>query len=377
MTARRVVVLRFLPRIVHHASLHCQSCSLFKLLGSPSDIGGFLWDQESNSSTQPRAAATQMNHINRYRVMALSKFLDPKNDFAFKRIFGTEKNQDILIDFINAVVGFSKDERIQTVSFLKTSQDPEIAYKKQSLIDVLCTDQYGRQYIIEMQVARTTGFEKRAQYYAAKAYARQLQQGDGYEKLRAIIFVAITDFVMFPEKKAYQSNHHVLDKETYPHDLKDFSFTFLELPKFQKTIDELDNIVERWAYFFKYAEETKEQDIERIAGQDFAIARAYEELNRFSWTDVELNTYESEEKRERDERAVLSAKLEDAKAAGIEEGKAAGIKQGLQQGQYKIAKSMLSDKMQMEIISKYTGLTIEELKKLKAELGLTNITNKG
>jgi predicted transposase/invertase (TIGR01784 family) len=287
--------------------------------------------------------------------MTLSKFLDPKNDFAFKRIFGTEKNQAILIDFINAIVGFSGDECIQNVIFLKTSQDPEIAYKKQSLVDVLCTDELGRQYIIEMQVARTTGFEKRAQYYAAKAYARQLQEGDGYAKLKAIIFVAITDFVMFPDKAAYKSSHRLLDDETYSHDLKDFSFTFLELPKFQKNMEALDNIVERWTYFFKHAEETKEKDIERIAGADFAIIQAYEELNRFSWTDIELNTYEAEEKRERDEKAVILAKLEDAKAEGKTE------------GFIEIARKMLKKQVPTETIAEFTGLPIEVIENLKKE----------
>ena len=85
-----------------------------------------------------------------------------------------------------------------------------------------------------MQVARTEGFAKRAQYYAAKAYANQMNNGDDYPKLKQIIFLAITNFVMFPDKKGYKSDHVILDKESYAHDLKDFSFTFLELPKFDK-----------------------------------------------------------------------------------------------------------------------------------------------
>src|SRR3990167_8117161 len=128
--------------------------------------------------------------------MSLGKFLDPKNDFAFKKIFGTEKNQDILIHFINDMLGFTGQHQIETVQFLKTSQDPEIASKKQSILDVLCSDQQDRQYIVEMQVAKTSGFEKRAQYYAAKAYSRQLNEGEEYHNLKEIIFVAITDFVM-------------------------------------------------------------------------------------------------------------------------------------------------------------------------------------
>ena len=288
--------------------------------------------------------------------MALSKFLDPKNDYAFKRIFGAEKNKDILIHFINDMLGFEGEQKIVTVQFLKTSQDPEIAYKKQSILDVLCTDQLGRQYIVEMQVAKTQGFEKRAQYYAAKAYAGQLNSGDDYHQLKEIIFLAITDFVMFPDKPHYKSDHVILDKRSYDHDLRDFSFTFLELPKFNKGIDELSNRVEKWAYFFKYAIDTSEQDLARIAGSDEVIERAYEELNRFSWSEVELNTYEDEQKRLRDERAALAQKLLEAEARGEARGEAKTC--------ILIAQKLVAAGTPIPLISQCTGLSFAEIEAL-------------
>ena len=96
-----------------------------------------------------------------------------------------------------------------------------------------------------MQVARTQGFEKRAQYYASKAYSRQLDPGEDYTQLKEIIFIAITDFMMFKDKAGYYSTHVILDKETHAHHLKDFSFTFLELPKFDKKINELETLIEK------------------------------------------------------------------------------------------------------------------------------------
>jgi predicted transposase/invertase (TIGR01784 family) len=126
----------------------------------------------------------------------------------------------------------NKRSKIKTVELLKSSQDPEILSKKQSVLDVLCTDDRDRKYIIEMQVASSKGFEKRAQYYAAKAYANQLNSTERYFQLKEVIFLAITNFVMFPDKADYKSDHVILDKITYSHDLRDFSFTFLELPKF-------------------------------------------------------------------------------------------------------------------------------------------------
>src|SRR5262245_22961814 len=100
----------------------------------------------------------------------LHKFLDPKNDIAFKKIFETEKNKDILIHFLNDMITFKEGEKIKEVTFLKTVQDPETAAKKTSIVDILCRDEKENIYIVEMQVAKEKGFEKRAQYYASKAY---------------------------------------------------------------------------------------------------------------------------------------------------------------------------------------------------------------
>lgn len=130
--------------------------------------------------------------------MTLSKFLDPKNDVAFKKIFGTEKNKDILIGFLNDMILFKEEKPIVEVSFLKTIQDPEISSKKTSVVDILCTDQAQNTYVVEMQVASHKGFEKRAQYYAAKAYSGQMNSGGRYENLKEVIFIAIANFVMFP-----------------------------------------------------------------------------------------------------------------------------------------------------------------------------------
>ncbi len=82
--------------------------------------------------------------------MTFSKFLDPKNDISFKRIFGTEKNKDILIHFLNDILGFTGKNEIKGIEFLSTIQDPDIAAKKQSIVDVLCRDENGLQVIVEM-----------------------------------------------------------------------------------------------------------------------------------------------------------------------------------------------------------------------------------
>ncbi|WP_341750116.1 Rpn family recombination-promoting nuclease/putative transposase [Candidatus Tisiphia endosymbiont of Sialis lutaria] len=285
--------------------------------------------------------------------MAITKFLDPKNDIAFRRIFGSEKNKDILIHFINDVLELKGSDRIKEVTFLPTIQEPEIAAKKQSIVDVLCKDENGVQLIIEMQVSPQEGFEKRAQYYAAKAYSRQLNKGKNegarYIDLKAVIFIAISDNIIFKDKVFYKSDHIILDKDSYSYDLKDFSFTFIELPKFKITdINLLTNIIEKWCYFFKHANETSESDLRKIIGSDQVIERAYEELNQFNWTEEELLTYEQETKRIMDNKASEDYLIKTAKAEGKAEGKA--------EEKISVAKKMLAKGSDPAFISIITGL---------------------
>jgi predicted transposase/invertase (TIGR01784 family) len=254
----------------------------------------------------------------------LHKYLDPKNDVAFRKIFGTEKNKDILIHFLNDMAMFKDRPLIKSISFLKTIQDPEIAAKKTSIVDILCKDAKGRQYIVEMQVAPEKGFIQRAQYYAAKAYINQADVGHKYHNLREVVFLAITQFKMFPHRKNFKSDHIILEKETHDHDLTHLAFSFLELPKFKKKIDQLENIIDKWMYFFKNAEETKEADLAKIIGDDPIIERAYSELNRFTWSEEELLTYEQAEKYEKDYLASLEYQFDE----GLEKGEQIGILKG-------------------------------------------------
>ncbi|MCX3064430.1 Rpn family recombination-promoting nuclease/putative transposase [Wolbachia endosymbiont of Drosophila pseudotakahashii] len=300
----------------------------------------------------------------------MGKYLSPLNSYSFKRIFGTEKNKDILIHFLNDILGFTGKNEIKDIEFLSTIQDPDIAAKKQSIVDVLCRDSTGAQYICEMQVAKTKGFEKRAQYYAAKAYSRQADKGDQYHNLKEIIFIAIADCVLFPNKSEYKSKHTIRDEDTNEHDLKDFYFIFIELPKFPKNKeDQLENIVEKWVYFFRYADETSEEELEKIIGSDVIIKKAYEELNRFNWSEKEFIAYEQEIKRILDEQAVLAQKLDDATEKGREEGKEEGIQIGHEKGRkaekIEVAKNSLKAGVSIDVIAQITGLSIDEIQKLR------------
>ncbi len=287
-----------------------------------------------------------------------SKLLNPTNDVAFKRIFGTERNKDILIHFINDMLVFRNNPIIVDVAFQPTIQDPDIASQKTSIIDVLCKDEAGRQYIVEMQVAKMKGFEKRAQYYAAKAYSSQSKVGTLYENLQEVVFIAIVDYIMFPDKKSIKSDHEILDRDSLTNDLKDFSFTFLELPKFQKSKNDLLNLnnnIEAWCYFFKYAEDINPKELDGIL-KNAIMGKAVNELVSFNWNDDELYQYESAEKRKNDYQSSMMQKFD--------EGKIQGKIEGITEEKIKIAKNMLAKGMNVKDIAELTGLTVDEINKM-------------
>ena len=293
--------------------------------------------------------------------MAIAKYLDPKNDIAFKKIFGSEKNKDILIHFLNDILGSFKKNPIVDVEFLPTILNPETAIQKQSIVDVLCKDKEGAKYIIEMQVSATKGFEKRAQYYAAKVYGDQARIGEEYHDLKEIIFLAIADYVIFPNKSHYKSDHIVLDKITHEHDLKDFFFTFIELPKFNKNKEELFSTQEKWCYFFKHAHQTTKADLKKIIGSDNIIHKAYTALNQYYWTEGELRSYEAMKRERMDQKAILEYKVDEGIALGKVEGEAIGI----EKGKMEVAKNLLQNGFTMDATIQFTNLSKEQLEGLK------------
>ena len=334
-----------------------------------------MW-RRCRSTAQPRILVTFGDKNFPTMSTGRTKFLDPKNDFAFKRIFGREQNRDILKAFLNDMLDHEHIGQIASVELLPTIQNPEAVSKKESILDVLCEDQNGVRYIVEMQIASTDHFLKRAHYYAAQAYGRQLRGGEDYANLKEVIFLAIVDFKLFPNKKAIKSDHIVLDKVTGEHDLRDFYFTFVELPKFTKSIDELQTNTEYWYYYLKHAPETVGEVYEKILDTAPPIfKRAYQELDKSYWSTAELNTYDSVMKNLLDEKSRLKFQYKQGRKKGKEEGKKEGKKEGIaigeergkKAGKKEIALEMLQDGASLEKIQKWTGLSKRALERIKAD----------
>ena len=145
----------------------------------------------------------------------------------------------------------------------------------------------------------------------------------------------------------------MLDRHTHEHDLKDFSFSFLELPKFKKKKFELKSMTEKWAYFLKHATHTQESDLPIIVGDDKIIQRAFNELDRFSWSMEDMRTYDSIDMKQAADRDIAAT----AKATGRAEGKA----EGRVEEKIEMAKNMLTEGLPIEMIVKITGLSESEV----------------
>ena len=311
----------------------------------------------------------------------MTRYLDPKNDVAFLRVFGQDKNSDILIHFINDILRLKNP--IEDIEILHSTQNPDIAYRKQSTIDAFCKDSIGDQYIVEIQVYPQQGFEKRAIFYASRTYCRQEGKDSNnmrdYANLKDVYFIAITNNKILKNKQSYISSHRILDEESGTYALKGLNFVCVELSKFSKTnVDDLDNMIEQWCYFFKYAPKSRAADIQKIIdSNDGIISKAYKELDGCYWTENELDQYERSAKRQADNMSVLLAARDRGFAKGLakrlEEGEAKERKRSkkkLDQAEQKligIVQNLLSMGMDIPTIEQTTGFSESEIIKLQSE----------
>ena len=267
------------------------------------------------------------------------KFVDIKNDIAFRKIFGNENRKEVLISFLNAVLWLENDKKIISVDILTPYQLPTLKGGKVTIVDVKAKDQSDKNYIVEMQVAEVDGFDKRVLYYAAKSYSSQIDRGDLYEKLNPTFFIGILDFEV-TQNKNYISRHRVIDKETGENFIKDIEFNFIELPKFNKKESELKTVIDQWVYFIKNAENL---EVIPESVKDEGLKHAYQDADMHNWTKEELEAYDYALMREQDDRGRVTKVQKD------------------------IARSLFKSKLTIEDIAEHTQLTIEQVRKLQDE----------
>ena len=285
-------------------------------------------------------------------------FIDPKTDFAFKKIFGSKKSKDILIGFLNAIL-YQEKPTIQDLEILDPYQAPRIKGIKDSYLDVKATIAGNKTVIIEMQVLNVLGFEKRVLYNAAKAFSIQLAVGEDYTLLNPVIALTITDFEMFEGSPKVISRYRLKEKDDLTDYSDDIELVFVELPKFDKTLPQLESITEKWLYFLKSANTL--QSVPPSLGEIPAINHAFEVARQSKLGKRELEILEKRSMVLHDSRNAILKAQQDGMAAGRQEGREAGAQEKARE----IARSLLSV-LDPETISHTTGLSVVEIERLRA-----------
>jgi predicted transposase/invertase (TIGR01784 family) len=250
-------------------------------------------------------------------------FISAKTDFGFKKIFGSPQSKDILISFLNAML-YDAQPTIEDLEIIDPYAAPSVTGLKDTYLDVKAKITGNKTVIIEMQVINVEAFTKRVVYNAAKTYATQLRPREGYSKLNPLIALTITDFILFENTEKFLT-HFVFKEleENFEYYNREIELVFVELPKFNKELEQVENIIQSWIYFIKNA-----PLFEEIPEKFASIPEIQTAFSIASRTNLTLKELEELEKREmffEDQRGAVIKGMQEGRKEGIIEGQTALI----------------------------------------------------
>jgi predicted transposase/invertase (TIGR01784 family) len=269
--------------------------------------------------------------------------LNPKVDLAFKKLFGVEENKDILMSFINSVV--DEKDQVKDIILKNPYNDKNFKNDKLSILDVKAQDAItDKWYNIEMQIVDQDYYDKRALYYWARLYIGQLGTGVIYSKLEKTICINILNFSCIEGEEDYHNIYKLHNTKSKNVFFDDLEIHFIELTKYHQ---EVRNLLDKWVLFLKDVD-VFEKMSDKLGEVD-TIKKAVEVLEHMSLTKEERERYEARLGWLWDEELAL----EKAEKKGREEGK------------IEIARNSLKQGLDNKTIALITGLSIEEIEKLR------------
>ena len=236
--------------------------------------------------------------------------LPPKYDVVFKRLFGDSKDTRLLLALLNALLGW--DEPLARVDVLDPRLGGENATDKEPALDVLAHDEEGRQFHIEIQVARQEMYLERALYYWARLYAEQLRAGDNYETLKPTISIHILADWTLAElsptlaSDTCHSRYGLLDMDSGKRLTLHQEMHIIELPEFDDALEEVEGDEARWLYFLRYGDQMTDDQTQQMGEP---IAQAQDKLKRISQDDLLRAAYNARVKAARDARWLIQGPI--------------------------------------------------------------------
>ena len=284
------------------------------------------------------------------------KYINPFTDYGFKRLFGEEPNKDLLMDFLNELLK-KEQGKIVDLQYLKNENLSSTELNRKAIFDLYCTNEKGEKFIVELQKTKQKFFKDRTVYYSTFPIREQAVVGSDWNfELKKVYMIAILDFV-FDEDEAdpdkFRYDIKLTDIETKKVFYDKLMFIYLEMPKFNKTVDELETRFDKWLFVLKNLHK-----LDRVPDKlrEKIFLKLFETAEIAKFTPQEYQQYEDSLKYYRD----LKNSLDTAREEGREEGK--------MQRNIEIAKEMLNKGFNIDMISEITGLTKEEIEKIKKKL---------
>ena len=296
------------------------------------------------------------------------RYVNPYTDFGFKKLFGTELNKELLISLLNALFDRSSqqspDEPKQVVKDLKylPTEKMKAFGMRRAVFDVYCEGENGEKFIVEMQKASQDFFKDRSVFYSAFPIIEQGEMGAEWDfHLNSVYTIGILNFV-FPgdeyDKDCFHHEVKLIDVEDKHVFYDKLTYVYLEMPKFDKTEDQLVSMYDKWLFVLKNLTKLMERP---AALQERVFTRLFEEAEIARFTRDESRVYEESLKHYRDMRNVIASAERRGREEGREEGRKEGKQEGRREEKLSVARSMKAKGYANEVIAEITGLSLEEI----------------
>ena len=286
----------------------------------------------------------------------IDRYVNFYTDFAFKKLFGTEMNKDLLISFLNALL--QGREVVLDVNYLNTEHLGTQEYDRRAVFDVYCKNDKGEVFLVEMQKGEQQFFKDRSIYYSTFAIREQAPRGEWNYELKGVYTIGILNFCFDKEREGnYYHEVKLMDTATKEVFYDKLVFIYLEMPKFTKQENELESLFDKWLYVIRNLAALMERP--RVL-QEKVFAHLFEAAEIAKFSRVERYEYEESLKAYRDWFSVMAT----AELRGEERGKEKGLKEGLEKG--RIEERLrnargLKARGDAEIIAQVTGLSVDDI----------------
>ena len=309
----------------------------------------------------------------------MAKYLDPKADLTFKKVFGEHPN--LVASLLNSLLPLPAGEEIFDVEYMSPELPPRTSLEKNSIVDVFCKTKDGRQFIVEMQMCWTASFRDRVLFNSAKVYVDQLERGDEYSELRPVYSLNLVDGIIEKDVPEFIHHYEMVHEKYTDKVIKGLHLVFVELPKFKPQSIAERKMAVLWLRFLTEINKTTESVPPELM-ESKEISQAVELVESGAYTRAQLMGYdlfwdavrvqkELMAEPERRSKVAYEKGLEEGKDVGLREGKEAGLREGkeagLREGKEKLlqtARNLKAMNLTNEQIAAATGLAAAEIEQL-------------